>query len=286
MIKNYDVQKRQAFQRMKDKTEEQSFTNYIYKNTNLSQIESQVVFEQFSKSFLSNNRQKLSAMQTIFIATKIGAKPGTKLAESDYEEVIITLHNREDDEIREDPAEFSKKYNFGNIDSTTAVRRNKLLRISEEVYKQRCVLTEEDLAYKILNCGIRTIQRDIEAFKKAGEHIPIRGVVCDIGRSISHKVEAVKGLLEGKGLDYIARRIYHSPTAVERYLSKFIQIYCAIEKGLKEPEISFLTSTSYSLIREYRGLYERAKQENRLELVADYMKGGKVIPPKKNGREG
>ncbi|MBA7714705.1 hypothetical protein ES703_123736 [subsurface metagenome] len=96
----------------------------------------------------------------------------------------------------------------------------------------------------------------------------------------------MKGLLEGKGLDSIARSIYHSPTAVERYLSKFIQIYCAIEKGLKEPEISFLTSTSYSLIKEYRELYERAKQENRLELVADYMKGGKIIPLKKNNREG
>ncbi len=106
IIKKYDVQKRQAFQRMKDKTEEQSFTNYIYKNTNLSHIESQVVFEQFSKSFLNNNQQRLSTMQPIFIATKIGAKPGIKLAESDYEEVISTLHNREDDEIQEDPAEF------------------------------------------------------------------------------------------------------------------------------------------------------------------------------------
>ena len=286
MIKNYDVKKKQAFQRMKNKTEEQSFTNYIYKNTNLSKIESKVVFEQFSKSFLSNNRQKLSAMQTIFIATKIEAKPGTKLAESDHGEVIITLHTQGDDEIREDPAEFSKKYNFGNIDSTTAVRRNKLLRITEEVHRQGCVLTEEDLAYKLLNCGLRTVQRDIAAFKEAKVHIPIRGVVCDIGRSITHKVEAVKGLLEGKGLDSIARSIYHSPTAVERYLSKFIQIYCAIEKGLKEPEISFLTSTSYSLIKEYRELYERAKQENRLELVADYMKGGKIIPLKKNNREG
>jgi len=286
MIKTYEVQKKQAFKRMKDKTEEQSFTNYIYKNTNLSQIESKVVFEQFTKSFLSNNRQKLSAMQTIFIATKIEAKPGNKLNESDQGEVIITLHTQGDDEIREDPAEFSKKYNFGNIDSVTAVRRNKLLRITEEVHSQGCVLTEEDLAYKILNCGLRTVQRDIAAFKKEKVNIPIRGMVCDIGRSITHKVEAVKGLLEGKGLDSIARSIYHSPTAVERYLSKFIQIYCAIEKGLKEPEISFLTSTSYSLIKEYRELYERAKQENRLELVSDYMKGGKIIPLKKNNREG
>ena len=119
-------------------------------------------------------------MQTIFIATKIGAKPGNKLNESDHGEVIITLHTQGDDEIREDPAEFSKKYNFGNIDSTTAVRRNKLLRITEEVHSQGCVLTEEDLAYKLLNCGLRTVQRDIAAFKEAKVHIPIRGGWCVI----------------------------------------------------------------------------------------------------------
>ena len=286
MIKNYSVFKKQAFQRMKDKTQEQSFINYIYKNTNLSQIESQVVYEQFSGVFLNNNRQKMKAMQTIFIATKVGSAAGKKLVESDYGEVIITLHNNEDDDVREDPSEFSEKYNFGNIDSTTAVRRHKLLRITKEVYDQGCVLTEEDLAYKLFNCGIRTIQRDIAAFKKAGVTIPIRGVVCDIGRSISHKVEAVKGLLEGKGITSIARRIYHSPGAVERYLSKFMQIYYSIEKGLKEPEISFLTSTSYSLIKEYKGLYEKAKEDGNLKMVEEYTKGGKYSPPKKNGRRG
>jgi len=155
------------------------------------------------------------------------------------------------------------------------------LRITEEAYKQDCVLTEEDLAYKLFNCGIRTIQRDIAAFKKADINIPIRGVVCDIGRSITHKVEAVKGLLEGKEITSIARRIYHSPASVERYLSKFMQIYYSIEKGLKEPEISFLTSTSYSLIKEYKQLYEKAKKENKLEMVAEYMKDSTFPPLKK-----
>jgi len=286
MIRNYRVLKKQAFQRMKDKTQEQSFINYIYRNTNLSQIESHIVYEQFSGVFLSNDRQKMKAMQTVFIAARIEAKQGQKLEDGDYGEVIITLHDQEDDEIRENPTEFSKKYNFGNIDSTTAVRRHKLLRITEEAYKQGCVLTEEDLAYKLFNCGIRTIQRDIASFKKAGITIPIRGVVCDIGRSITHKVEAVKGLLEGKEITTIARRIYHSPVAVERYVSKFMQIYYSIEKGLKEPEISFLTSTLYSLIKEYKRLYKRAKEENRLEMVKEYLKGSRYSPPKKNGRRG
>ena len=51
MIKTYEVLKKQAFQKMKDKTQKWSFINYMYQNTNLSQIESQVVFEQFFSVF-------------------------------------------------------------------------------------------------------------------------------------------------------------------------------------------------------------------------------------------
>ena len=79
MIKTYAIQKKQAFQRMKEKTQERSFINYIYQNTNLSKIESQVVFEQFSMSFLTDDQQKLKEMQTILIATRIEARAGQKL---------------------------------------------------------------------------------------------------------------------------------------------------------------------------------------------------------------
>ena len=72
------------------------------------------------------------------------------------------------------------------------MRRNKLRRISEEVYRQGFVLTEKDLVYKLLNCGLRTMQRDITALKSAGEYVPIRGAVCEIRRSVTHKKEAVK----------------------------------------------------------------------------------------------
>jgi len=89
-------------------------------------------------------------MQTKIIATKIEAPAGKKLSEADYGEVVITLHTEEDGRIREDPAVFSRRYRFGRMDPTTAVRRNRLLRITEEAYKQGYVLTQEDLAY-VLN---------------------------------------------------------------------------------------------------------------------------------------
>jgi len=287
MIKTYSTVKKEAFDRIKQKTEEQAFINFIYKNTNLSQIESQVVFEAFSKNFLDNNRKNLGEMQTKIIATKIEAPAGKKLSEADYAEVVITLHSEEDNMVRENPAEFSRKYGFGEIDSTTAVRRNKLLRITEEAYRQGCVLTQEDLAYKVFNCGLRTVQRDIAAFKRAGVHIPIRGAVCDIGRGVSHKVEAVRRFLKGEGIVDIARRLHHSAGAIERYIEKFLQVCSGFEEGLKDTEISFLTCSSFSLVKEYKELYEEIREKDKLEVLRQWIRGMKVQRlscSKKNGR--
>jgi len=51
IIRNYKALKKQVFQRFKDKTQEQSFIDYNYRNTNLSRIESQIVYEQFDHPF-------------------------------------------------------------------------------------------------------------------------------------------------------------------------------------------------------------------------------------------
>ena len=211
-------------------------------------------------------------MQAYIVASKIHAKHGKMLKDSDLSKVIITIHNQEDNEIRFSPKLLCNKYNFKNIDPTTAVRRNKILRITYEVYKQKCVLTEEDLAYKILNCGIRTIQRDIAAFKNAEVFIPLKGLVCDIGKSITHKAEAIKIFLEGLEINTIAKKINHSVSSVNRYIRKFIQLCMGFENGLKDPEISMLTQTSYSLISEYKKLYNKAKSLNKMSFLYEFIK--------------
>lgn len=270
MIKSYQTNRKESFNRLKAKSEESFFTSFIFKNTNLSRIETQVVFEEFSKKYLcDNNRSRLRPLQTLFLAAKIDAKHGQELSETDFKEIVITLHNDEDDKIRGNPSRFCKEYNFPEVDSTTAARRNKILRITREAYTQGAVLTEEDLSYRVFNCGLRTIQRDIKAFKDSGITIPLRGFVCDIGRSITHKVDAIKELLSGKELSAIARGINHSPEAVEKYVTKFLQIGSAIEQGLKDSEISYLTSTSYSLLKEYREIYEKAKDEDKLDIIKE-----------------
>lgn len=271
MIKSYQIKQQELFQRLKDKTKSQSFINFIKVNTNLSVIESEVVFNEFYNSFLFNNNKNIQPMQTKFIAIKISAGHGRKLKDSDLKEIILTLHDNADENIRHDRNEFANKYNFNDIDSITAVRRNKILRLTQEAVDQQAVLTEEDLAYKLLNCSLRTIQRDIKAFKETGIMIPIRGVVCDIGKSITHKVEIVRSFLKMNNISKICREKNHSKEAIERYLNKFLQVSYSLEQGLKKTEISFLTKSSYSLIEEYEKLYREAKENKSIENIDDFI---------------
>jgi len=284
MVKTQQTRNQETLERLNVKSQANAFINYIHKNTNLSKIEATVVFDEFNRQFLEQS-ENLQPMQTFIIAARINAKHGKKLLETDYQKVIITLHTPEDDTIRNDPKKFCAQYNFGSIDPTSALRRFKLHRITYEVYRQNCVLTEDDLAYTIFNCGLRTIQRDIDAYKKADVFIPIRGTVCDIGKSVSHKVQAIKHYLEGKEVGEIARHINHSPGSIERYVKKFIQVCVAVEHGLKDPEISMLTESSYSLIAEYKKIYEQAQKENKLYIIKQLMSAVQ-IPLKKsqNGR--
>lgn len=48
--------------------------------------------------------------------------------------------------------------------------------------------------------------------------LPIAGMVLDVGRTLTHKKLVAEMVLEGLTTQQIARRIYHSPEAVNQYL--------------------------------------------------------------------
>ena len=138
----------------------------------------------------------------------------------------------------------------------TALRRARVLRISEEAHDQGIDLTQEDLAYQIFGCGIRTIRRDIKALKSKGIYVPTRGQQKDIGPGISHKVLAVRMYLERKTDLEIARTIYHSLKAVERYTITFARVILLLEKGFSPLEVTFVVQISERLVNQYQQLYK------------------------------
>lgn len=161
-------------------------------------------------------------------------------------------------------------------DGVAALRRARLLRITEEAHDQGIDLTQEDLAYQIFGSGLRTIRRDIQALRRQGLYVPTRGQQKDIGPGISHKVLAVKMFLERKTDLEIARTIYHSLKAVERYTVTFARVLVLLEKGLTPLEVAFVVQISERLVNQYRQLlhdYHKPPYQERLQEILQKIKG-------------
>ena len=102
----------------------------------------------------------------------------------------------------------------------------------------------------------RTIRRDIKELKKADFSVLTRGILKDIGPSISHKTKIVKLYLEGKTYTKIRDISRHSPYSIKRYIRNFSQVIFLHNKGLTIKEIAYSINIFVRLATEYLSLYK------------------------------
>jgi len=141
------------------------------------------------------------------------------------------------------------------------LRRQKLLRISEEIVEQGGIATQEDLA-RLLGTTARTMRRDIAYLKRQGVSVLTRGVYSDIGPSVSHKVVVVEMFLSGFVYSEICRRLRHSSRSVKRYVNTFGRIVSLYERGIKSAEeLAHYVGISERLASEYLELYFTLKEK-------------------------
>ena len=132
---------------------------------------------------------------------------------------VVTLDaGKEDEEIR-------SKYGLA------ALRQARLARVAHEAWDQGVSLTQEDIAAKLLNCGVRTVRRDIKALAKRGVIVPTRGQQKGIGPGVSHKLETFRLFMERRTYTEIERTLKHSLTAIKRYILTFSRVAYLTEKG-------------------------------------------------------
>lgn len=130
-----------------------------------------------------------------------------------------------------------------------ALRRKQLARMASEAMDQGALLTAEDFAYRIFNCGMRTITRDLKALREQGITVPLRSQQKDIGRALSHRVEAVELYLERKTYSQIRQRIHHSHESIKNYVTTFAAVATMTKQGMSVKEIAFLLQISPALVR-------------------------------------
>ena len=141
------------------------------------------------------------------------------------------------------------------------LRQNRIQRLCEEAIEQQGILSQEDLA-RHLGCSIRTIKRDIKEIKLREAQVITRGVLHNIGRGQTHKVQIVNLYLEGFSYSEIRRKTHHSTGAIKRYLESFVKVLLAQRGKIYQGRaISQVTGLSEYVVGQYQQLIRESKKD-------------------------
>jgi hypothetical protein len=167
------------------------------------------------------------------------------------------------------------------------LRRARILRLTAEAREQGGLLSYEDLAFRLFNCGVRTIVRDVQALRRRELEVPSRGQQQDIGPGQTHRVQAVRLFLTGHQPNEIARRMFHTLGSIENYITTFARVVLLINRRYADDEIAFVMRRSTPLIAAYRQLYrefqDKRTAQRRLAEILSRVETP-ATPHKKRGR--
>lgn len=246
MINNSSVFK---WDRLKQKQLDTQFVNILIQGMNCSQFEAKAIINQVYEVYqpFFDNASAMRPGQMLFEVVSIVNSARKKLSECIMLSVILTLDAGAEDLL------------IKKEQGVIGLRRHRLQRVCYEAFQQGGLLTVEDIAHRLLNCGERTVCRDIEAFKEQGIILPLRSTVKDMGKSISHRTQIIKEWLHGNEYSEISRKTNHSIDAVANYIDKFKRIVCLAKDNYEIKTIAFMVKLSSSLTQEYYSIYQNEK---------------------------
>jgi hypothetical protein len=249
--------------RLKSKQLDSQFQNSIIQGLNCSPFEARAILDEVHNVYgdFFNSSGALKPGQIQFVITSIENGPAKALKHASMITVTLSLDaGQEDLDVKEQ----------GGVIS---LRRHRLQRICHEALMQGGVLTIEDLANRILNCGERTLVRDIKVLKDAGIFLPLRSTIKDMGRALSHRVIIVTKWLQGQEYSKIALSTNHSAEAVSNYIRKFKQVVALVQENYEVHTIAYLAQISRPLAEEYIKLYHNSPiNPLRREELGDFKK--------------
>jgi hypothetical protein len=264
MINNSNLYR---WDRLTAKSLEQQFVNEIIHGLNCSPFEAEAVLDTVYRVFgdYFDASQTLKPGQIRIPVVSIEAHSAQRLTDAKQVTVTLTLtDDKEDLPIRKQSG-------------VVGLRRHRIQRVCQQALNQGGLLTVEDLAYRIFNCGQRTICRDLQYFRDNDTFIALRSTVKDIGRTLSHRVLIIKHWAKGKEYSEISRDTAHSLKAVQNYVDKFKRTIALCDAGYNVTKISFLLRLSAALVEEYIDLYQHLQfVAHRDQELKDFLKKSRL----------
>jgi hypothetical protein len=245
MIRSKEIEDRFRKGRLNAKTRDNQFRRRIEEGANCPPFVSGAILQTVKEVYPFDPQDELGQLdlgrlKLLIVAAEEPA--GKPLEECQKVQVILTLDAGEADaQVRA-------------WQGVRGLRRARILRLSVEAREQGGLLSYEDLGYRLLNCGLRTLVRDVAHMRRDGLVVPTRGQQQGIGPGQTHRVQAVRLFLEGHEPMEIARRMYHALSSIENYLTTFGRVVLLADKGYGNDEIAFLVGRSTALVAAYREL--------------------------------
>ena len=271
MINNTSLQK---WNRLAQKQLDQQFLNEIISGLQCSPFEATAILDTVYKVYAPYFEASgtLKPGQILLPVVAVETSSNTPLSESKQITVVLTLDAGDEDlRIREKRG-------------VTGLRRHRLQRMAHEAFQQGGLLTVEDLAYRLLNCGPRTLSRDLSALKANHIVLPLRSTIKDMGRAISHRTLIVHQWLDGKEYSQISKSTFHSVPSVKNYINKFKRVIALAQEDFDIYTISFLVKISAPLAQQYYTLYRTAAiVPHRQRELDSFLKKSLSASPTKGG---
>lgn len=279
MIRSKSIEHELRNGRLDAKTRDSLFRRRIEHGANVAPFVSRAILQTVKDVFPIDhedlhNQLDLGRIRLLVVAAH--EPPGKTLEECQKLPVVLTLDAARDD--------FDVRVQQG----VTALRRTRIMRLTLEAREQGGLLSYEDLAFRLLNCGVRTLVRDVEHLRRQGLAVPTRGQQQDIGPGQTHRVQAVRLYLDGLEPREIARRLYHSLSSIENYVTTFGRVALLANKGYGDDEIAFIIRRSSSLVAGYRVLYSEfaKKRSARTRLNEIFTQIDAAFSSAKSGKKG
>ncbi len=265
MINNSSLQK---WNRLSQKRLDTQFKNELIAGLQCSPFEAtailDTVYKIYTPYFQLNGSLKLG--QVLFQVVSIENSPATPLSQCTYATVTLTLDDPQEDILLRKHA------------GVIALRQHRIQRVCTEAFQQNGLLTVEDLANRVLNCGERTICRDLQALRNTNIIVPLRSTIKDMGKTISHRSLIIKLWLAGKEYSDIARESFHSIESIKNYIDKFKRVVALSQELYDVHTIAFLVKISAPLVDEYLAISRQTNmlRHRKTELQSLFKK--KLIP--------
>lgn len=143
------------------------------------------------------------------------------------------------------------------------MKKEAVARLCLQSYKQGGCLTNAELSI-LLKISPNTVSKYISEWEAEHETVlPRRGTIHDMGPSLTHKKIIIHKLFaENKSVQQTARETFHSPEAIQRYISTFRQTFLCLKKGMPLEEIAYVTGKTLRLIKEYKHIIDSYKNQS------------------------